>query len=106
MSNCFNAIKTLVELGYGAYEAHRATKLFADHDRSLFQQLYQTDALEKRISISRQSRDELAKVLAGDKKEQSRRNSDWSLDELNTNELAEEISIHIAEHEQHEDNNK
>ncbi|MCU7837109.1 MAG: monovalent cation:proton antiporter-2 (CPA2) family protein [gamma proteobacterium symbiont of Taylorina sp.] len=68
--------KTLTELGYGAYEAHHATKIFCDHDRNLFQQLYQTDALEKRISISRQARDELEKVLAGDQEEQSRRNYD------------------------------
>lgn len=70
--------KALLELGYGAYEAHHATNIFSDHDRSLFQQLYQTDALEKRISISRQARDELAKVLAGDQEEQNRRNNeDW-----------------------------
>lgn len=68
--------KALVELGYGAYEAHHATNIFSDHDRSLFQQLYQTDALEKRISISRQARDELAKVLAGDQEEQNRRNNE------------------------------
>jgi len=68
--------KALVELGYGAYEAHHATKIFADHDRSLFQQLYQEEALETRISISRQARDELAKVLAGDQEEHDRRNND------------------------------
>ncbi|MCW8931603.1 MAG: glutathione-regulated potassium-efflux system protein KefC [Gammaproteobacteria bacterium] len=70
--------KTLIELGYGAHEAHRATKMFADHDRSLFNKLYQTDALEKRISISREARDELAKVLAGDEEEKNRNKSeDW-----------------------------
>ncbi len=70
--------KALIELGYGAYEAHHATKIFSDHDRSLFQQLYQTDALEKRIAISRQARDELVKVLAGDLEEEKRRNNeDW-----------------------------
>jgi len=65
--------KALVELGYGVYEAHQATKIFADHDRCLFQQLYKADALEKRISISQQARDELAKVLAGDEEEQRKR---------------------------------
>lgn len=70
--------KTLVELGYGAHEAHRATKVFADHDRSLFNKLYQADALEKRISISREARDELAKVLAGDEEEKNRnKTEDW-----------------------------
>lgn len=70
--------KALVELGYGAYEAHHATQIFSDHDQCLFQQLYQADALEKRISISRQARDELAKVLAGDQEEQNRRsNEGW-----------------------------
>lgn len=70
--------KTLVKLGFGAYEAHRAAKVFADHDRGLFKKLYQTDALEKRISISRQARDELAKVLAGDEEEQNKyKNEDW-----------------------------
>jgi len=68
--------RALVELGYGAYEAHQATKVFADHDRSLFQQLYQADALEKRISISQQARDELAIVLAGDEEEQKKRSND------------------------------
>jgi len=70
--------KALTELGYGAYEAHNATQIFSDHDNCLFQQLYQADALEKRISISRQARDELAKVLAGDQEEQNRQsNEDW-----------------------------
>lgn len=70
--------KTLIELGYGAYGAHRATKMFADHDRSLFNKLYQTDALEKRISISREARDELTKVLAGDEEEKNRnKTEDW-----------------------------
>jgi len=68
--------RALIELGYGAYEAHQATKIFADHDRSLFQQLYEADALEKRISISQQARDELAIVLAGDEEEQKKRNAD------------------------------
>lgn len=68
--------KALIELGYGAYDAHEATKKFADHDRSLFQQLYREEALEKRISISQQARDELAKTLAGDEEEQRSRFSD------------------------------
>jgi len=68
--------KTLIELGYGAYEAHQASKVFADHDRSLFQQLYKADALEKRVSISKQARDELAIVLAGDEEERRKRFSE------------------------------
>lgn len=60
-------------MGYGAFEARRASKIFADHDRALFQQLYQTDALEKRISISQDARQELAKLLAGDEEEQRKR---------------------------------
>ncbi|MFK5986552.1 MAG: glutathione-regulated potassium-efflux system protein KefC [Pseudomonadota bacterium] len=70
--------KTLVELGYGAYQAHCATKVFADHDSSLFKQLYKADVLEKRITISRNARDELAKVLAGDEDELKRqKNGVW-----------------------------
>jgi len=68
--------KALVEVGLAPYEAHQATKTFADHDRNLFHQLYQTDALEKKISISQQSRDELALLLAGDEEEQKKRHTD------------------------------
>lgn len=66
------AEKALVELGYGAYEAHHASKMFADHDRNLFHQLYRADALEKRISISRQANEELAKVLEGDEEQKKK----------------------------------
>lgn len=70
--------KALVELGFAPYEAHQATKIFADHDSNLLQQLYQADALEKKISISQQSRDELALLLAGDEEEQKKRRlDDW-----------------------------
>jgi len=68
------AEKALVELGYGSYEAHLARKTFADHDRNLFQQMYHADAIEKRISITRQANEELAKILEGDE-EQKRKGS-------------------------------
>ncbi len=64
--------KALIELGYGDKEAQQASKIFADHDRSLFLRLYNTDALEKRISITQQAYDELAKVLAGDDEQQKK----------------------------------
>jgi glutathione-regulated potassium-efflux system ancillary protein KefC len=66
------AEKALVQLGYGAYEAHQASKKFADHDRNLFQQMYHADAVEKRISITRQANEELAKVLAGDEEQKKK----------------------------------
>ena len=61
---------------YGAYEAHRVTKIFSDRDHRLFQQLYYADALEKRISLSRQTKEELAIVLAANQEERSKRNYD------------------------------
>lgn len=64
--------KALIELGYGDKEAQQASKVFADHDRNLFLRLYNADALEKRISITQQAYDELAKVLAGDDEQQKK----------------------------------
>jgi len=66
------AEKALIELGYGRYKAHHARKTFADHDRNLFTQMYHADALEKRISITRQANEELAKVLAGDEEQKKK----------------------------------
>jgi len=66
------AEKALVELGYGAYEANQASKKFAEHDRNLFQQMYHADAIEKRISITRQANEELAKVLEGDEEQKKK----------------------------------
>lgn len=53
-------------LGHGAYQANQRVHLFRARDRKLFWDMYETDALEKRISISREARDELARVLAAD----------------------------------------
>lgn len=56
----------LRHLGFGAYQARQAVNRFRDHDRELLQALYEADALDKRISITRQAREEVEKVLQAD----------------------------------------
>lgn len=58
--------QALKGLGFGAYRARRAKLDFRDHDQALFQALFEADALEKRISISKEAQDDLQKVLEGD----------------------------------------
>ncbi|MEN8171016.1 MAG: glutathione-regulated potassium-efflux system protein KefC [Pseudomonadota bacterium] len=59
--------EALRKLGYGAYQARMAVNRFRDHDVELFRRLYQNEEVEKRISITREARDELEKVFAADK---------------------------------------
>jgi len=52
--------------------------IFRDHEDMLLQKIYQTDALEKRIYISRIARKELAQILEADEQEQQNlRNRSW-----------------------------
>ncbi|MEJ1470276.1 MAG: glutathione-regulated potassium-efflux system protein KefC [Candidatus Sedimenticola sp. (ex Thyasira tokunagai)] len=68
----------LKQLGFGAYRAKKAAHAFRDHDRSLCDALYEADALEKHISITRQAREELEQVLSADAEELGRRrNHGW-----------------------------
>ncbi len=60
----------LKQLGYGAYQAKQMAHIFRDHEEMLLQKIYQTDALEKRIHISRIARKELAQILEADEQEQ------------------------------------
>lgn len=59
----------LKKLGYGAFQAKQMTHIFRDHDAALLQQLHQTDALDKRIHLSRKARTELAQILTADEEE-------------------------------------
>lgn len=64
----------LKELGYGAYHAKRVTQTFTKHDRALFNALFAADALEKRITIRQQDKEELKQVFLADEEAISRRN--------------------------------
>ncbi len=65
--------EALKSLGFGAYRAKQAAHTFREHDRRLFDALYATDVIEKRIFISQQARDELQQVLKADEDEIERR---------------------------------
>lgn len=60
--------RAMVMLGYGAYDAHQLRNKFSQHDNQLMYQLYDTDVLENRISLSRMAREEFAKTLELDEK--------------------------------------
>ncbi len=66
-------------LGHGAYQAKQRAHVFRARDLKLFWDMYEADALEKRISISREARDELERVLPADEAALSgREESGWS----------------------------
>lgn len=67
--------QALRHLGLGAYQARQAVNKFRDHDRVLLQALFEADALEKRIDITKQACSEVETVLAADEEalEQTRR---------------------------------
>ncbi len=68
----------LKQLGYGAFQAKQMAHIFRDHEEALLQKMYQTDALEKRIHISRMARKELAQILEADEQEQQNlRDRSW-----------------------------
>ncbi len=68
----------LKQLGYGAFQAKQMAHIFRDHEEALLQKMYQTDALDKRIHISRMARKELAQILEADEQEQqSLRDHSW-----------------------------
>ncbi|MET0081786.1 MAG: glutathione-regulated potassium-efflux system protein KefC [Sedimenticola sp.] len=70
--------EALKELGYGAYQAKQAAHAFRDHDEELFNTLYKEGALEKRISMQREAKDELEQVLAADEEDiEQRRKQAW-----------------------------
>ncbi|MET0116090.1 MAG: glutathione-regulated potassium-efflux system protein KefC [Sedimenticola sp.] len=70
--------EALKELGYGAYQAKQAAHAFRDHDEELFNTLYEEGALEKRISMQREAKDELEQVLAADEEDiEQRRKQAW-----------------------------
>ncbi|MES9858281.1 MAG: glutathione-regulated potassium-efflux system protein KefC [Sedimenticola sp.] len=70
--------EALKQLGYAAYRAKKATHAFRDHDRALYDDLYEADALEKHISLTRQASEELERVLSADAEELGRRhNHGW-----------------------------
>lgn len=65
--------EALKALGYEAYRAKKAAHAFRDHDRALYDALYDADALEKHVSITLQARDELEQVLSADAEELDQR---------------------------------
>ncbi len=68
----------LKQLGYGAFQAKQMAHIFRDHEESLLEKMHQTDALEKRIHISRMARKELARILEADEQEQQNlRSRSW-----------------------------
>ncbi|MCF6355640.1 MAG: glutathione-regulated potassium-efflux system protein KefC [Candidatus Polarisedimenticolaceae bacterium] len=68
----------LKQLGYGAFQAKQMAHIFRDHEEALLQKMYQTDALDKRIHISRMARKELAQILEADEQEQQNlRDHSW-----------------------------
>ncbi|MES9901486.1 MAG: glutathione-regulated potassium-efflux system protein KefC [Sedimenticola sp.] len=70
--------EALKQLGFGAYRAKKAAHAFRDHDQVLYDALYEVDALEKHISITRQAREELERVLSADAEALGRRrNNGW-----------------------------
>ena len=70
----------LVELGYERHRAHRAAQKFRAYDHQLIEELYQVHHDQSQvISISRQARDEIERLLQEDEAEITRGNDgkDW-----------------------------
>ena len=68
----------LKSLGFGAYQAKQMAHIFRQHEQALLQQIYRTDALQKRIDLSLKARQDLARILSADEEErQQRQGKGW-----------------------------